>query len=535
MSAVFVPTRSRWLAPPELAFLAAVIMGWAVFVIVLGKDMSWDFRNYHWYIPYAILHQRMNFDVAVAHQATYYNPFLDLPFYLLGGHTSSWFALGVLGAVQGASIVPLYLIARELLRVPRKKLAAAFLALFCATGSLTVGLAGTTYYDNVLSLLTLGGLATIIVNRHTLSDGPLASSLLISGLAGFVVGSAVGLKLPQAPFAIGFAAALAVTPGSLKRRAARLGAAAIGGLAGAVLFAGYWFLKMYRETGNPLFPYFNQVFHSPLALTASYRDTRFITHRMTKRLLYPVLFSMDWRVANDLPFTDIRVGVAYVTGILTAPIALFRRRYENTIVDPTVVGALFAFAATSYVVWLFLFAIYRYILPLEMLAPLLIVGAIGLWPVPRLAQAAAIAMAGAGILFCLRYPPMERAPLGDPYVQFSLPPIRDPHHAMILMTGEAPMGYMVPELPPEIPVIRIDGWMIRPEDGSKLTAETRARVLKFRGDLYGIADEYEVGRAGAALAAYGLGLRWTECTLFSTNLGGPYRFCPLKHLPPKTR
>jgi hypothetical protein len=48
-----------------------------------------------------------------------------------------------------------------------------------------------------------------------------------------------------------------------------------------------------------------------------------------------------------------------------------------------------------------------------------------------------------------------------------------------------------------------------------------------------IADQYEVGRAGGALADYGLGMRWTECQLFTTNLGGTYRFCPLKPLPPK--
>jgi hypothetical protein len=42
-----------------------------------------------------------------------------------------------------------------------------------------------------------------------------------------------------------------------------------------------------------------------------------------------------------------------------------------------------------------------------------------------------------------------------------------------------------------------------------------------------------VGRAGGALADYGLGMRWTECKLFTTNLGGPYRFCPLKHIPAK--
>ena len=54
----------------------------------------------------------MALDVAVAHQASYYNPFLDIPFYWLATHTHAWIALGVLGAAQGANVVPLYLIAR---------------------------------------------------------------------------------------------------------------------------------------------------------------------------------------------------------------------------------------------------------------------------------------------------------------------------------------------------------------------------------------------------------------------------------------
>jgi hypothetical protein len=529
MSATPAPTSGRRLAPAELGFLAAVILAWAVFVVVLGKDMSWDFRNYHWYIPYAFLHGRLGFDVAVAHQATYYNPLLDIPFYVLATHTPSWFALGVLGAVQGANIVPLYFIARSMLRVPRRELGAAVLALFCATGSLTVGLAGTTYYDNILSVLVLSGLALIVCQRNVLRDGPSRTALFISAGAGFCVGAAAGLKLPEGLYAFGFAAALAVLPGSLKSRAARLVAGAIGGVCGVAVFAGYWFLRMYHVTGNPLFPYFNEYFHSALALDASYRDTRFIPHRWPKRLLLPILFSLHWQVADDLPFQDVRVGLAYVISILTTPLAFFRRK--DTYVDATAVGALFAFAGVSYAIWVFVFGIYRYILALEMLAPMLIVGAIGLWPLVRTARMVLTALAAVAILSMLHYVGLERAPLGDPYVQASFPPIKDPRHSMVLMTGEAPMGYLVPELPHDIPVIRIDGWMIRPQDGSKLTAATEARVERFTGDLYVIADEYEVGRAGDALADYGLGMRWTECKLFSTNLAGPYRFCPLKRLP----
>src|SRR5579871_5364340 len=140
------------LTAKELLFLGLVILFWGAFVIVLGKDTSWDFRNYHWYAPYAFLNNRLAIDVAVAHQASYYNPFLDIPFYLLATHTHAWIALGVLGAVQGANIVPLYLIARSLIATANAKLAAAILAFTCTTGSLTIHLSGTTYYDNVMSV-----------------------------------------------------------------------------------------------------------------------------------------------------------------------------------------------------------------------------------------------------------------------------------------------------------------------------------------------------------------------------------------------
>ena len=125
MSLPSADLRDFRLAPREWLFFAVVIAFWAGFVVWMGKDTSWDFRNYHWYIPYAWLNGRMGIDIAVAHQASYYNPFLDIPFYLLATHTPSWFSLAVLGAVQGANVVPLYIIARQSLRLDDFHLGAA--------------------------------------------------------------------------------------------------------------------------------------------------------------------------------------------------------------------------------------------------------------------------------------------------------------------------------------------------------------------------------------------------------------------------
>jgi hypothetical protein len=527
MPSAIAPTRSSRLAPAEFLFLGIVMLGWAVMVVVRGKDCSWDFRNYHWYIPYAFLHARMGFDVAVAHQATYYNPLLDTPFYLLATHLKAWLALGILGAVQGSSVIPLYILCRTTFCIEPVRLIASILALICMAGSLNLYLAGATYYDNVMSLLVLSGLALIVARRDDLCDGRLGLGAWISAIAGILVGIAVGLKLPEAIFAFGFAAALAVLPGDWRHRGSRLAAGALGGLIGFGIFAGFWMAAMARLTGNPVFPYFNEVFHSPLALAAPYRDLRFIPHSLAHQVLFPLLFSLDWRVADDLPFHDIRVGVAYVLFIATIPLWLVARRRRNKLVAQDAAAALFAFAAISYIAWLRMFAIYRYILVLEMLAPIMIAASVGLWPLSvrtRLVTTALLLLWAQASMKALL---PGRAPATDPYVQAAIPPIPHPDRTMILMTGEAPLGYLVPSLPAQIPVLRVDGWLIQPQDGSRLTGETRKRVAAFHGDLFVIADVGELARSRDALAVYGLAIGDAKCRNIVTNLGGPYRFCPL--------
>ena len=98
------------------------------------------------------------------------------------------------------------------------------------------------------------------------------------------------------------------------------------------------------------------------------------------------------------------------------------------------------------------------------------------------------------------------------------------------MTGDAPMGFIATTLPRQIPVLRIDGWMVQPRDGTRLTREMRRRVaahLGSGGDLYLIAEADDMGRARDALADYRLAIRWPECQQFDTNLIGAYQWCPL--------
>ncbi|HEX4534691.1 MAG TPA: hypothetical protein VH000_10700 [Rhizomicrobium sp.] len=523
------------LAPQEWLFLCAVMLGVALFVLWMGKDTSWDFRNYHWYIPYQFLTGRMNLDLAVAHQASYYNPFLDIPFYLLASHTPSWFSLGVMGLVQGANCIPLYFIARSSLRMEENVLASAALTLMGMTGALTLSLYGTTYYDNVMSVFVLTGLAILVVQRDALANGSLTRTAFLAGLAGFLVGSSVGLKLPEAPFALGFAAALVALRGDFKHQAVRIAAGGIAGLIGVLLFSAYWWEAMDKLTGNPLFPYFNEYFKSPLALASPYRDMRFLPHGIFNIVTFPIQFSLNWAVADDLGFQDIRVGIAYLASIAAGVEWLVRRRAPDPLFDIEAARPLFAFAAASLISWTLFFAIYRYILSLEMLAPIVIVAAVGFLPLARRTRFVTIGVLLFAILVTSHSTFNDRMPLGDPYVQIVTPPkIEHPKDSIILMTGLAPMGYIAPSLPHQIPLLRIDGWMLQPQDGTRLTARMRKQVDDFKGDLYSLSDPDEIERTHDALLAYGFIIDWLKCQHFDTNLAGPYLFCPLTRKPPNT-
>jgi hypothetical protein len=222
--------------------------------------------------------------------------------------------------------------------------------------------------------------------------------------------------------------------------------------------------------------------------------------------------------------------LAYVTVIIAVIVWLAGRRSKDPLVIPEAARPILAFAAVSYLVWLKLFAIYRYIVILEMVGPLLVAIAIGLLPISRRIQLITLALLFLATAATTHVDYIERSPISDPFVDADVPKIAHPEKAMILLTGNGPLGFIAPSFPHNIPLLRIDGWMVQPQDGTEITAMMKNRVrghLAHRGDLYVLSDAYDMGRTRDALVEYGLRIDWLKCTVFDTNIIGDYEFCPL--------
>ena len=121
---------------------------------------------------------------------------------------------------------------------------------------------------------------------------------------------------------------------------------------------------------------------------------------------------------------------------------------------------------------------------------------------------------------------VEREGLPGTYLEQLMVPLRKA--GIVQGVRGARGGYTLSRSPAEIPVLRIDGWLASPGDGSSMTATMRSRVGSHTGDLFLLASPGENEVAQAATAAYGLRIVEAECQVVTTNLGGPYEFCPLR-------
>jgi len=307
--------------------LGLIPLAAGLYVIAIGQDSNWDLRNYHFYNPFAYLTGRMGYDVAVSHVATYYNPLLHIPFYYAVTALPPKAVGFLLGLIPGFNVLFLYAIARRVIDLGRPADTAWFclaVALVGILGQNSLAEIGTSYADNIASLPVLAAVWLIVRFRDRLAAPGLAG-WTVAAAAGLLSGAVFGLKQPFAVYCVGLCAALFGLALPLRRRFLLAFVFGLAVLTGAALTGGFWMLEMWERFGNPLFPYFNEVFKSPWGAEGSYRDLRFIPKSLHVWLLFPIWFNIDPMQVGEVPFRDLRFSLIYVLLLVLLGFWLHRR------------------------------------------------------------------------------------------------------------------------------------------------------------------------------------------------------------------
>ena len=292
-------------------------------------------------------------------------------------------------------------------------------------------------------------------------------------------------------------------------------------------------LTLWRDFGNPTFPYLNQIFQSPYWEPEAVRDARFLPHDFWQLITYPFYWTtVDTYIVAEPPFRDWRAAIAYVAmiaGSLAFAVRFFRtpHRHEELFGQTRGLGIVFAFVIVSYFSWALGFAYYRYAVPLEMLTGVVTVGAlIWLFDDRRLRIGGAILALTIAATTTV-YLDWGRGRYGNRYVDVHVPPL--PVNGVVLIATWDPVAFFIPFAEPTVQYLGIENNYLELSQNNKLASEVK-RIMRTPGRQKFVlnVDQFDSAKLNRLLAQFGLKLSALPCQPIQTNLEGhALSLCPV--------
>lgn len=343
--------------------------------IMQGQDASWDLQNYHLYNAYAFLNDRLNFDLAPAGMQSYFNPFLDVVYFGMVRHIAPWTVGFILGFVHGLNFIVLLHICKYCVRSINKQYTrwAVIIAFMCIFSVCFLSELGTIYWDNVVSLFILTSLLIVIASMGSILSGK-RSSLYIIVLAGVIAGMGAGLKLVAFPYVTSLFLSFFLLALTWKRKwlyaSVFLGALVIGSL----LTDGVWLWRIWCQTGNPVFPMMNNIFHGAMAPGVPVHDVRNLPKNFFEEIFFPIIITVNpFRIGDHHYIPQISWLIVYMLSVsfFLYKLACCIYNKSSKPLSPEV-KFLFSFFWISFLIWLNMLGGYRYLVTIEMLIPLVL-------------------------------------------------------------------------------------------------------------------------------------------------------------------
>ena len=440
-----------------LPIILSLIIG-AVVSYFAGQDHNWDLLNYHFYNPYAFLHHRDYFDFAPAGLQTFLNPALDIIPYLLIRHLPAVGAGMLIGAFQGLSIWLVYEISLIILNPYLKGHALNILAFvigaasFFGAGNLSE--VGATMGDNSSGIFVLIGLLLYLLSRTKRFNKKYI--YLLRWLGFLSVGLAVGLKLTNTPYAIALIVLDLISWNGWRDYLKNIALDGCFMVLGILASFGFWSAYLYKRFHNPIFPYYNTLFHSPYYANVNFTDPRFFPHGLLQTIFYPFFFDVRQHLAAEVYYRDIRLSVLYALIVLLILVCIVLKLLKKKVTNiPKSTVYLLVFLSVGYILWEYKFSIYRYLIPIEILS-LVAIASIIFNFIRRPALSSAIVVGLISIITVLTIPMnWGRVPWQKTFLSATFP-FSISKNGLIVLAGSQPEAYMVPFMPPTDPVIRID-------------------------------------------------------------------------------
>ncbi|MDF1485196.1 hypothetical protein PY257_08380 [Ramlibacter sp. H39-3-26] len=249
----------------ELAITCLVaFVGFASIPVLEGEyGLSWDALNHHIYLGWVAESPRFDKDFYAASGQSYQFPYLYWPIYKMAVAGLSGVAVGIVfAAFYVLAIPPVWMIARSYIpdNTPYGIAMRACATLLAFLSSVTLSFLDISSNDFLAALPLLWSVALVSCTRrqpgHTASSNRNNRNLLLA--SALLAGASVAFKLSNAPLAV-FMPILWYThadPPFQKRMLTIFLCCTVAALAFVLIYA-YWGWLLWRNFGNPFYPFFD--------------------------------------------------------------------------------------------------------------------------------------------------------------------------------------------------------------------------------------------------------------------------------------
>jgi len=458
-----IETKFSYLKNHRLLFFVIPIL-FGFWSYLLGQDRNADLFNYHLYNAFAFLNNKDQIDFGVAGLQGFFNPLIDIPYYLLINSLKPQWVAFILGAINGLIFILIYKIIESSLsnlKAKNKSNITLFLAIAgCLTPNFLAGL-GNSMGDNVTALFGLSSVLIILLNWKQLDQ----NRYLSLGISGLIIGLATGLKLTNAAYALAICLSLFFYYPSTYKNKLRLSFFfGVFVLLGILITGGFWYLKMWHLYHNPFFPSLSNIFPNEYftqdPFYAGHTTKTFGPKTIIEFFLWPFISTIDYHRAgrgliHQILWPLIYCSLIYITYLKYT----VKKKLNNISTDDSKINFILVFILIGYVSHVLVFSIQRYNVTTEVLTPFVLFLCILKFKPIENGWALSKKLIIANILIVLLggFGTWGHTGFKSPLINANLPHIKNPEKTVVIIPDKySPTSWLVTAFPKEVSFYRLN-------------------------------------------------------------------------------
>jgi hypothetical protein len=186
---------------------------------------------------------------------------------------------------------------------------------------------------------------------------------------------------------------------------------------------------------------------------------------------------------------------------------------------------LVAVALSSYLAWVFVFAIFRYLVPLELLSGALLVGGVRFLVRDRGLRYGVVATLAILLVGTTRPMSWGRIPFGRDYFEIAVPPVEA--RSLVIVGYVHPLSYLIASFPPDTRFVSPANNFLLLDQQNRLEKWAAETIREHRGPIYVL--EHRTRLPQDTWTAERFGLEFGTCDrLVAPMSGNEVQLCRMK-------